>query len=352
MTLALSVNKRKGEKTRLLLLQNDLLDLEKRLKLEENSILLPLKRMPTLAEQRGLRRAIGLFSLKRSDFQEKESKPRSLEEALKGVLSREEFSELVTSFDVIGKIALILIPDSLLSKEKAIARALLEANPQLETVARILGGHQGTFRLRPVKVIAGRNNLETLHTEWGCRFKVKIGKVFFSPRLSHERSRVSSLIQKGETVGVFFAGVGPFAIIFAKHSAAAKVYAVELNPEAYKLLEENILLNKCEDKVIPFKGDVKKVVPQELRGKCDRVVMPLPRGGEHFLETAFTALKSRGGVIHFYQFVEKDDLYGVPVRLLRSTAEKFGRKLKIENKKVVRSFSPSKVQVVIDAIVE
>ncbi len=349
MALALSINKKKGEKTRLLLLQNSLLDTTKRLRTEGNSILFPLKRMPTLAEQRGLREAVGLFSLKRSGFQEKKLKPRSLEEALTGALSSEELSGLVTSFDVIGKIALILVPDNLLAKEKTIARALLEANPQLETVARILGGHEGTFRVRPMKVIAGRKKLETLHTEWGCRFRVKVGKVFFSPRLSHERARISSLVKKGESVGVFFAGVGPFAIIFAKHSKAAKVFAVELNPVACELLNENILLNKCEGKVVPFEGDVKEVVPAKLREKCDRVVMPLPKGAEHFLETAFAALKPGGGVIHFYQFVEKEDLYSKPIGLLRETAKKFGRRVRIQNRKIVRSFSPSRVQVVIDA---
>ncbi|MFH1234951.1 MAG: methyltransferase [Candidatus Diapherotrites archaeon] len=176
-----------------------------------------------------------------------------------------------------------------------------------------------------------------------------VGKVFFSPRLSHERARIAGLIKKGETVAVLFAGVGPFAIAFAKHSKAEKVFAVELNPDAFRLMQENIVLNKVESKVEAFKGDVRKVVPEALAGKCDRVAMPLPRGGENFLNVAFMALKPEGGVIHFYQFVEKADIYGPPLEALRVAAKKAGRKIRIKNKKIVRSFSPSRVQVVVDA---
>jgi len=351
MELGLAIDIKKGEKARLLLHQNQLLDSSKRLAKDRALIVFPLKRMPTKAEEQGLKKALGLYTFKKIKFQERPRKPRSLEEALKGEFSEKEMSELVKSFDVVGKVALILIQDELLPKQKIIAKALLEANPQLDTVARILGGHEGEYRVRPVEVIAGKKELDTVHTEWGCKFRVKLGEVFFSPRLSHERTRIAKLIKKGEDQGVFFSGVAPFAIIFGKHSKAGTVYAVELNPIAAQLAEENIKLNKLEGKVIAFEGDVKDIAPKHLAGKCDRIVMPLPHGGEHFLETAFLALKPKGGIIHFYRFVEKDSLYEKPLALLEKTAKKFNRSVKISNKKIVRTFSPSKVQVVIDAVV-
>jgi len=352
MDLGLAIDIKKGEKARMLLHQNQLLDSSKRLAKDHALIVFPLKRMPTFVEEQGLKKALGLYTFKKVEFKEHPRKPRSLQEALKGELSEKEMSELVKSFDVIGKIALLLIPDELLPKQKIIAEALLEANPQLDSVARILGGHEGEYRVRPVEAIAGKKELETIHTEWGCRFKVKLGEVFFSPRLSHERTRIAGLIKKGEDQGVFFSGVAPFAVIFGKHSKAGKVYAVELNPIAARLAEENIKLNKLEGKIIPFEGNVKDIVPKHLAGKCDRIVMPLPHGGEHFLETAFIALKPKGGIIHFYRFVEKDSLYEKPLVLIEKTAKKFNRKIKILNKKIVRTFSPSKVQVVIDAAVK
>ena len=350
MSLALSIEKKKAEKARIFLLDQGLLDREKRLEKKGNNILFPLQKEPSAAQQAKLKK-IGSFSITKASFRKSKKKPSSLEEALEGELTKAELSGLVKSFDIVGKAALLLIPDNLLPKQKTIAKALLEANPQVKTVARILGGHEGEFRVRPVKVIAGEKNLDTLHKEWECRFRVKLGQVFFSPRLSHERSRISALIKKGESVAVFFSGVGPFAIIFAKHSKAGKIYAVELNPQAAALAEENIKLNKVQEKVQAFEGDVKKVVPAKLKGKCDRVVMPLPKGGEDFLNEAFLALKPEGGVLHFYQFVEKGDLYSEPIKLLRLTAEKFNRSVEVQKKKVVRSFSPNRVQVVVDAVV-
>ena len=103
-------------------------------------------------------------------------------------------------------------------KAKAIGEALLSLNKQFETVCMVTGQHKGLFRVQPVKVIAGKKNKKALYKESGCTFLVHLGKVFFSPRLGTERARISKLIKKGEVVGAFFAGVGPFPIVFAKNS--------------------------------------------------------------------------------------------------------------------------------------
>ena len=101
-----------------------------------------------------------------------------------------------------------------------------------------------------------------------------------------------------------------------------------------------------------FFGDVKKVALRELKGKCDRVIMPLPKGGESFLGEAFLSLKPAAGIIHFYQFEERKDPFSGPVEKVLAAAKKCGRKASIERKAVVRSFSPVKVQVVLDIAVE
>ncbi len=276
----------------------------------------------------------------------KKKKPRSLKEALAGKLSAKELSSLVTSFDVIGTIAVIEIPGSLLKKKNLIARALMQANTHVKTVARIKGKHSGKYRVRPVEIVAGEHSALTEHREHGCRFKVQVGKMFFSPRLSHERERISALIRRDEIVGAFFAGVGPFPLVFAKHSPMKKAYAVELNPSAYKFLKENIELNKCSESIEPILGDVRKVAPR-LKGKCDRIVMPLPKGAEHFLDSAFTAAAPRC-TVHFYQFSPREAPFKEALAKVKEAAKKFNRKARVLRKKKVRSFSPGIVQVVID----
>ncbi len=279
---------------------------------------------------------------------EKKKKPRSLKEALEGKLSKKEREKLITSFDSIGDIAVIQIHEDLQKKAKLIGDALLSTNKQFKTVCMVSGEHKGKYRVQPVKVIAGKKTLKASYRESGCLFSVYLGKVFFSPRLSTERMRISQLIKENEIIGAFFAGVGPFPIVFTRLSQMKKAYAVELNPEAYKGLLHNIGLNKCQNKVEPILGDVKKVVPKMLLEKCDRVVMPLPKGGENFLKEAMMALKSEGGIVHFYRFVEREKGVGQPLKEIKEAAKELGMKTRVLRKKKVRSFSASKEQVVID----
>lgn len=278
----------------------------------------------------------------------KKKKPRNLKEALKGRLSRKEMEKLITSFDSVGNIAVIQIPKELERKAGLIGKTLLSLNRQFETVCMVKGEHSGRFRVQPVKVIAGKRNKKALYRESGCRFLVHLGKVFFSPRLSTERGRIANLIKKGEVVGAFFAGVGPFPIVFARQGRMKKAYAIELNPEAYKGLIHNISLNKCGNRVEAILGDVKKVVPERLLGKCDRIVMPLPKGGGSFLREAMLALRPGGGVVHFYRLVERKEGAKKPLEEIRAAAGELGFGVKILRKKRVRSFSASMEQVVID----
>lgn len=274
--------------------------------------------------------------------------PRNLREALKEKITTKEEPFLITSFDSIGDIAVIQVHEKLLKKARAIGEALLSVNKQFRTVCMVSGEHQGPYRIQPVKVIAGKNNKTAAYKESKCTFMVHLGKVFFSPRLGTERLRIAGLIKKNEVIGAFFAGVGPFPIVFAKQTGMKKAYAIELNPEAYDGMLHNISLNKCQDKIEPILGDVKKVVPKKLASKCDRVVMPLPKGGENFLKEAMQALKPKGGIVHFYRFVERDKGAEQALKEIRAAAKETRMTTRILRKEKVRSFSPKIQQIVID----
>ena len=275
-------------------------------------------------------------------------KPRNLRDALKGKLSKKEMEKLITSFDSVGNIAVIQVSKELEKKAKVIGEALLGLNRHFETVCMVSGEHKGKYRVQPVKVVAGKKSKIAAYKESGCRFEVHLGKVFFSPRLSTERQRIAGLIKENEIIGAFFAGVGPFPIVFARLSGMKKAYAIELNPEGYKGMLHNILLNKCQGKIEPIFGDVKKIVPERLAGTCDRVVMPLPKGGENFLQEALIALKPEGGVVHFYRFVERDRGAEQAIAEIEKAAQELGFETKVLRAEKVRSFSPKIEQMVID----
>ena len=82
-----------------------------------------------------------------------------------------------------------------------------------------------------------------------------------------------------------FAGAGPFALSIAKSKDVNEIVAIELNDIAVKYLEENIKLNHVEEIIKPILGDV-KTEAQKYPNYFDRVVMPLPKSSELFLDSA------------------------------------------------------------------
>ncbi len=275
--------------------------------------------------------------------------PKSLKQALEEVLSAEEMKKLVKSFDIVGSIAIIEIPEELKSKEKEIGEAILKVHKNVKTVCSKEGPRSGEFRIMPLKVIAGEDTTETIYIESGARMKLDVSKVYFSPRLSYERNRIASLVKPGEVIGAWFAGVGPFPLVIFKKQPNVLIYAIELNPAAYKYLVENIRINKAQEAIIPVLGDVAEKV-RELP-KFDRILMPLPKGALRFLDLAFERIKP-GGVIHVYSFVPASDPYSDLEKLIKSTAAKHGKKAEIIFKRKVRSFSPDTIQVAVDIKVE
>ena len=115
-------------------------------------------------------------------------------------------------------------------------------------------------------------------------------------------SRIARLVKSGETVVNMFSGVGCFSIIIAKTVTQTKVFSIDVNPIAVQYMEENVRINRVYGKVIPLLGDSKDIINAKLQGKADRVLMPLPEKALEYLPYAVSALKKRGGWIHYYDF--------------------------------------------------
>ena len=197
-----------------------------------------------------------------------------------------------------------------------------------------------------MELVFGQDTRETIIKENNCRIKIDVEKVFCSTRLSEERRRIVSLIKDGEIVGVFFAGAGPFALSIAKSKEVKEIIAIELNDLAVKYLKENIKLNRVEDIVKPVLGDV-KIEAKKYPNYFDRVVMPLPKSAELFLDSAIFSAKD-GGIIHIYKFVPKDDPYTETEKEITEIAKVNKVNLEIVNKRIIRSYSPAIVQIVMD----
>jgi len=252
-------------------------------------------------------------------------------------------------FDIIGDIAIFEMPKDApgsgkrrSAAERRIAEDILRQHKNIKTVAVKTGAISGVYRLRKFRVVAGRKSTVTTHREHGCAFRLDAAKAYYSPRLSFERKRIDSLVKKGETVIVPFAGVGPFAIIIAKSHPSAKVIANELNPSAFRYLKENVRLNRTFN-VVAEPGDARKLL-EKYEGTADRVLMPLPMSSDKFLDLAFSLCKP-GGVVHTYWFT---DSTSSGERMIMGGAREAGRRVKILGSRPVREYSPQTIEVVID----
>ncbi len=268
-----------------------------------------------------------------------------LKEELEGKIPESKLAFLRTGFDIIGDVAIIEIPEELESKKLIIAKALLKVHPSVKTVCRKLSEREGAFRLRELEILVGKST-ETEHKECGCIYRLDVAKAYFSPREATERQRIASQVKPKETVMVFFAGVGPYAIMIAKKKNA-RVYAIEMNTDAVKYMRENVRINRVQEKVEPVLGDVKKVSKQ-FYGKCDRVIMPLPKEGYKFLPEAFMCLKPKGGIIHFYSYAHEDDLFSEAESLVKKAAKNAVRSIRVLDKRKVLPYGPRVFKVCLD----
>ena len=234
--------------------------------------------------------------------------------------------------------------------KRIIGKAFLRVHKNVRTVLAKAGAVSGAYRLREFTVIAGEPSTETVHKESGCLFKVDVAKAYFSPRLSNEHNRIAALVREGETVVDLFAGVGPFAILIAKTHENVKVYAVDANPYAVDYMKTNVRLNRVMNKVHPQLGDARQITNEKLSGVADRVIMNLPEKAIEFVDVACRALKSSGGVIHFYSFVDVSSSIENKKRDFKEAVEKSGRKIEeFLSFRVVRETAPYEWQAVVDA---
>jgi len=269
----------------------------------------------------------------------------SLRDVLGRVLSSRELELVRRSFDVVGDIAVLEVPEELEHRRHEIAEALLQVQPSVKVVLRKLGGVEGELRLRRLEHLAGERRTTTVHREHGLRLWVDLARVYFSPRLAYERQRVAGLVESGERVVDMFAGAGGFALLIARQ-ADAEVLAIDLNPHAVRCIRRSMEMNRLRGRVYPVLGDARTLTPQ---GWASRVIMNLPMGSDAFLETAYRAIR-REGVVHYYTLAEEgrgEEKLGEA----RRAAEKAGVEVEPLLVRRVRSYAPGRAHYVIDLLV-
>lgn len=250
----------------------------------------------------------------------------TLKDLLRGIIPEKYIDEVIRSYDVIGDIAIIDVPKKLQRLEKSIAWTLKRAHPHIKVVARKAGKVGDTYRIRKLEILVGEDRTETLHKEFGVEMKVDLAKAYFSPRSSGERMRIASQVKANEKVLLACAGIGAYALVIAKKQPKCKIWAVELNPDAVRYMEENIRINRVGHIITPILGDVKEVIPK-LKEKFNRIIMVLPESCWKYLDLLFK-VAAKGAIVHFYVFEHEDKLKDADKKI-KQIAKKQNCKVKI-----------------------
>ncbi|MFB6353249.1 MAG: class I SAM-dependent methyltransferase family protein [Halobacteriales archaeon] len=255
------------------------------------------------------------------------------------------------SWHVVGDVVLVRFPEDC-PDPGAVAEALLDlhgADTVLDT-----GDVTGPTRTPDVSVVAGSGDTEVVHVEHGTRYALDLAEVMFSPGNQAERVRMGEVVDADERVLDPFAGIGYFALPMAR--AGADVTAIEVNPDAFRYLVENAVLNDVEDRLAATLGDCRDVVRPDApgaanHGAADRLVLGHFDASD-YLDALLPALTA-GGTLHLHAAAPADGAGAdAPIESLEAAASALGRDAEVLATREVKSYAPGIAHVVVDARVE
>ena len=315
--------------TRIKLMENGLMNMEYRIKAGDDYGYIPINE------------DVDDYEIVDIELEPMKRVPHNFSELLEGELTEEEIENLRTSFDTIGDIVILEIPEDLQDKKFKIGEAALKFTKR-RSIYMKKSAIKGTTRVRDLEFLAGVDDSVTIHKEHGARLKLDVREVYFSPRLATERKRVMQSVREGEEILDMFCGIGPFPIVIARNKNV-EITSVDINESAIRYLDENIRMNKLKGSITTFTGDVREV-SKSFKSKFDRIIMNLPGLAYTFLDVAVDLIKD-GGIINYYEF---SDSYEQGIKRLTDAANAVGKDVEIINCRKVKSISPGEWHVAID----
>ncbi|KAL4974949.1 hypothetical protein BDW66DRAFT_160854 [Aspergillus desertorum] len=184
---------------------------------------------------------------------------------ISAVLPEELLEEVPQGFTQVGHVAQLNLREQFIPWRHLIAQVLLDKNPTLRTVIRKTEdvGSQSEFRTFPYELLAGDPDMNVIQHEQDCEFRFDFSRVYWNSRLHTEHQRLVDLFKPGEMVCDVMAGVGPFAVPAGKKKIF--VWANDLNPHGYEVMQDAVKRNKVFRFVTPFNQDGRKFIKWSAR---------------------------------------------------------------------------------------
>jgi tRNA (guanine37-N1)-methyltransferase len=136
----------------------------------------------------------------------------------------------------------------------------MDKNPTIRTVinkTEDVGSHS-QFRTFPFELLTGENDLNVIQHEQDCEFRFDYARVYWNSRLETEHRRLVEKFEPSEMVCDVMAGVGPFAVPAGRKKIF--VWANDLNPHGFEVMQDAISRNKVQDFVTPFNQDGREFI--------------------------------------------------------------------------------------------
>jgi tRNA wybutosine-synthesizing protein 2 len=267
-----------------------------------------------------------------------------IKKTLSLVLPSGDVSRLPDKWEKVGTVVTIRLAEELRRYQEIIGKAYAE-ELNCTTVLNDVGGISGAYREPVVEVISGSLMTVTIHTENGIRFKIDPQKIMFSSGNMRERQRMATISNHHETIVDLFAGIGYFALPMAVYSKPKKVFAIEINPIAYRYLCTNVVLNHVTDIVEPLLGDNRKIAPNDC---ADRVILGYLKEPQAFLPVGLNCLRKRSGVLHYHEVTPIESIPELPLKHIETAAKNYHRSVELLKVNEIKSYAPGVNHVVLD----
>jgi tRNA (guanine37-N1)-methyltransferase len=261
-----------------------------------------------------------------------------------------------TGYERVGHVAHFNLRDEHLPHKTVIGETLMAKVVGIRTVVNKTDEISNEFRVFPMEIIAGEDDLVTTVKENGASFTLDFGKVYWNSRLGTEHQRLADAVPAGAVVWDMMAGIGPFAVPLARKRCV--VHANDLNPDSYKYLQVNIVKNKLRSDVVQaYNMDARAWIkllserasqPNPVVQWPNHIVMNLPKTAVEFLDClvpladqmgALADRKTRETRIHCYCFED-------PEIAMEAITQRVGRAVGREVQGItlhdVRNVSPTK----------
>ncbi|KAL2829745.1 hypothetical protein BDW59DRAFT_170405 [Aspergillus cavernicola] len=185
----------------------------------------------------------------------------SYADIITSILPEDILDEVPQGYTQVGHVAHLNLREQYIPYRHIIAQIILDKNPIIRTVIRKTEdvGTHSEFRTFPFELLAGHPDMNVIQHEQDCEFRFDYARVYWNSRLETEHRRLVDKFRPGEMVCDVMAGVGPFAVPAGKKKIF--VWANDLNPHGYEVMQDAVKRNKVHKFVTPFNQDGREFIP-------------------------------------------------------------------------------------------